>query len=593
MRPTLNAPRRSSIASVLSWASTESAWTFSFTRAHPPTMLPRLSIPCCDVNSRWGAYEAEKGRIVIWLEKTRLDEPHSVVSTLAHELGHVLLLADGRCDQNTPDHEPLTDLLAVYFGLGVFMANNALREVNWRSGGWSGWSLGRRGYLRIPDFAYALALYAHARGEHRPQWAKYLRPDVRALFKTESKHLAAGTIPPFDGPDPDGTTLDDETDTREQPPERENVEIADRQPEPDTDDEQPEEDEPSSDEPRSWSAKSADLFFTKATLYAAGGKHRRALKAYARALELNPCDADVWLHRAKSHLFLSEFSKAVHACSKSLEFDPGELAARYCRAEANLWRRHYAKALNDLNKARRNAKRDPQVYYFRGLAHLGLGNNRRAIADLTKARRFAPTWAEIYLARGRAYEDPGKDEVRAGSIWRRPSAASLRSQMWHSEKLLWPDGRWSIDTAIKARSSRRDRPAMWLVATSVLDRLVNRRPEILAHVWLDRGSPCPLGHENSYQVFMGVGIPRRAQPAVPTETPDRLRHVFASGDDAHAQAPSVSVKVAGDQSRYRLLSRRELIRGHDLDGRPGEHAHVAMLPVVEQHLPEGQIVVDG
>jgi hypothetical protein len=27
---------------------------------------------------------------------------------------------------------PLTDLLAVYFGLGVFMANNAIREVNWR-----------------------------------------------------------------------------------------------------------------------------------------------------------------------------------------------------------------------------------------------------------------------------------------------------------------------------------------------------------------------------------------------------------------------------------------------------------------------------
>ena len=73
---------------------------------------------------------------MIWLEQTRLDEPDAVVSTLAHELGHVHLLADGRCDQNTPDHEPLTDLLTVYFGLGVFMANNAIREINWRSGGW-------------------------------------------------------------------------------------------------------------------------------------------------------------------------------------------------------------------------------------------------------------------------------------------------------------------------------------------------------------------------------------------------------------------------------------------------------------------------
>jgi hypothetical protein len=125
-----------------------------------------------------GAFQEEAGRIVIWLEKTRLDEPHSVVSTLAHELGHVLLLADRRCDPNTPDHEPLTDLLAVYSGLGIFMANNALREVNWRSGGCSGWSLGRQGYMTMPEYAYALALYAHARGEHRPRWAKYLRPDV-------------------------------------------------------------------------------------------------------------------------------------------------------------------------------------------------------------------------------------------------------------------------------------------------------------------------------------------------------------------------------------------------------------------------------
>jgi hypothetical protein len=62
-----------------------------------------------------GVYQERDGRIDIWLETTSLREPASVVATLAHELGHVHLLADGRCDATTEDHEPLTDLLVVYF----------------------------------------------------------------------------------------------------------------------------------------------------------------------------------------------------------------------------------------------------------------------------------------------------------------------------------------------------------------------------------------------------------------------------------------------------------------------------------------------
>jgi hypothetical protein len=45
-----------------------------------------------------GLYEERGGVIDIWLETTRLDDPSMVVATLAHELGHVHLLADQRCD---------------------------------------------------------------------------------------------------------------------------------------------------------------------------------------------------------------------------------------------------------------------------------------------------------------------------------------------------------------------------------------------------------------------------------------------------------------------------------------------------------------
>jgi tetratricopeptide (TPR) repeat protein len=374
-----------------------------------------------------GAFQDEGSQIVILLERTRLDEPHSVVSTLAHELGHVHLLADGRCDRNMHDHEPLTDLLVVYFGLGIFAANNALREINWRSGGWAGWSLGRQGYLNMPEFAYALALCSHARGEHQPRWVKYLRPDVRALFKTESKHLAAGTIPPFGGIVQAAQKTDDSAATLKQRPAPEHLEISDRHPDPDVGDQPGDVDESTAKARGLRSARSADSYFTKGTRYAARGEHRRAVKAFSRALELNPRDPEVWLHRAQSQLFLRQFSRAIGACSRSLEYDPDALAALRCRARAYLWRRQYAEALGDLNKALRIAKREPELHYFRGLARLGLGKYRQAISDLNRARRFAPTWADIYLARSRAYRALGKTKYAkadlAEAIRRDPSFA--------------------------------------------------------------------------------------------------------------------------------------------------------------------------
>jgi hypothetical protein len=224
-----------------------------------------------------GAFAAEGGRIQIWLERTRLNEPHSVVSTLAHELGHVHLLADGRCDQSAPDHEPLTDLLAIYFGLGIFMANNALREVNWHAGGWAGWSIGRQGYMAIPEYAYALALYAHARREVRPRWAKYLRPDARAYFKIEAKLLEANTVPA--GSDLTGPTES----VLGQPAARELPETADV-PEGEAGNSQcdvAEQDDAEGNSPTGevepGSDQRADSHFTQGSLYAAEGEHELAV----------------------------------------------------------------------------------------------------------------------------------------------------------------------------------------------------------------------------------------------------------------------------------------------------------------------------
>jgi hypothetical protein len=129
-----------------------------------------------------GLYVEGDGKFHIWLNEANVEDPAALIATIAHELGHVLLLGQRRISADEPDHEPLTDLLTVFLGLGVITANSVIHENSWFSGGWSGWSMGRRGYITMPMYGYALALYARGRSEVRPKWAKRLRADVRQAF---------------------------------------------------------------------------------------------------------------------------------------------------------------------------------------------------------------------------------------------------------------------------------------------------------------------------------------------------------------------------------------------------------------------------
>src|SRR5579883_2608236 len=69
----------------------------------------------------------DHSRMAIALRETELKNPLSLVATLAHELGHVILLGGGLVDRNASDMEPLTDLVTVFLGLGIFTANSAVQ----------------------------------------------------------------------------------------------------------------------------------------------------------------------------------------------------------------------------------------------------------------------------------------------------------------------------------------------------------------------------------------------------------------------------------------------------------------------------------
>lgn len=128
-------------------------------------------------------------RMVVAIRSTMLKDPMSLVATVAHELGHVILLGGDLMSPKTPDHEPMTDLLTVFLGLGIFSANSAARFKQFQSDRHIGWSMQRLGYLPEKVFGYALARFAIERGENEAEWARHLSPNVRSDFKNSKRWL--------------------------------------------------------------------------------------------------------------------------------------------------------------------------------------------------------------------------------------------------------------------------------------------------------------------------------------------------------------------------------------------------------------------
>lgn len=131
----------------------------------------------------------QRERSIIYVARSRLEDPTRLVATLAHELAHELLLNGGHISPDASDHEEVTDLLPVFLGLGIFGANGTVRETAWRNAHASYSQVSRQGYLSSLQLGYALGVFAYVRGENNPKWVKHLRPDAGVTMKAALGYL--------------------------------------------------------------------------------------------------------------------------------------------------------------------------------------------------------------------------------------------------------------------------------------------------------------------------------------------------------------------------------------------------------------------
>jgi hypothetical protein len=55
--------------------------------------------------------------------------------------------------------------------------------------------MSRLGYLPEDVYAYALARFAHERGENNPQWIAHLSTNLKAWFRQSTKWLRSEYMP--------------------------------------------------------------------------------------------------------------------------------------------------------------------------------------------------------------------------------------------------------------------------------------------------------------------------------------------------------------------------------------------------------------
>lgn len=163
-----------------------------FSEDEPPILNP-LAMGTIQRSGATGLYFSPKdeGVMVVAIEDRTLDDPVVLVATMAHELSHVHLLGGHRVSAEDEFHEPLTDLLTVFLGLGVFTANSAFRFSQWLDGSTQGWQASKHGYLPEPMIGYAMACFAWLRGESKPDWVQDLAYNVQVYFKKSLRYLNA------------------------------------------------------------------------------------------------------------------------------------------------------------------------------------------------------------------------------------------------------------------------------------------------------------------------------------------------------------------------------------------------------------------
>jgi hypothetical protein len=128
-------------------------------------------------------------KVVISIKKKQFTNPMSLVATVAHEICHYIMLKQWQFPRDREDMEPMTDLLTIFLGFGIFTANSSFHFEQFQEVDKQGWRGETQGYLLEEAIGYALAEWAFLKKDTGKDWQKYLCTNGKAFFKQSMKYI--------------------------------------------------------------------------------------------------------------------------------------------------------------------------------------------------------------------------------------------------------------------------------------------------------------------------------------------------------------------------------------------------------------------
>lgn len=132
-----------------------------------------------------GTYQRINNEVVIRINENLLNEPIALIATMAHELAHEILLGENRIKEND---EYLTDLVAIFYGYGIFLGNSKFSFDASSDGLTSSWNMSNKGYLPEQIIAYATAKLSMLRKEEI-NYQKYMTGQFAKCFDKTVRYL--------------------------------------------------------------------------------------------------------------------------------------------------------------------------------------------------------------------------------------------------------------------------------------------------------------------------------------------------------------------------------------------------------------------
>jgi len=129
---------------------------------------------------------------------------------------------------------------------------------------------------------------------------------------------------------------------------------------------------------------------------------QEAMKAFDKAIELDPNFARAYAGRAAIYTIWEQYQQAFRESEKAIKLDPNLAWGFNCRGVAHTGLMSYQEAIQDFNRALELAPNSVWFYCNRSGTYFMLKNYHQALGDANKAIELDPEFSVAYFRRGRA-----------------------------------------------------------------------------------------------------------------------------------------------------------------------------------------------